>query len=312
MSVVVTGATGFIGRALVARLPHPIVLSRHLDRARRRLPGARILAWEPGRVLPPAAALEGARAVIHLAGEPIAQGRWSPAKKRRIRDSRIDRTRQLVAGLARLDHRPEVLVSASAIGYYGDRGEEELAEDAPAGSGFLAELCRDWESEARAAEAFGVRVVTLRIGIVLAPGGGALARMLPIFRWGLGGRMGTGRQWMSWIHREDLVEILLAAIGDPTLHGAVNAVSPHPVTHAEFTAVLARVLRRPAILPIPGRVLRWMLGELGDALLASQRVRPAELESRGFSFAHPRLEDALRAILHPGSPAPSDSTGRTD
>jgi hypothetical protein len=297
MRALVTGATGLVGRHLVRAVDAPVIVSRRPDVARERLGAVDVHAWSPEEQPAPAAALAGVDVVFNLAGEPIAEGRWTAEKRRRIRDSRTVGTRNLVAALAGVPHRPRVLVSCSAVGYYGDRGDEELDEASPAGTGFLAELCRDWEREAMAAEALGVRVVCVRVGVVLAPGGGALARMLAPFRLGLGGRIGSGRQWMSWIHVDDLVGLLRVAAGDDGLRGPLNAVAPGAVTNAEFTRALARAVGRPALLPVPAVALRVALGDMSEVLLASQRVLPGVAGRRGFVFRHPALAGALDAVL---------------
>lgn len=297
MKTLLTGATGLVGRELVGRLERAVVLSRDPEQARRRLPGVEAYPWDPEAGPPPASALHSVEAVVHLAGEPVAEGRWTAERMRRIRDSRVLGTRNLIAGLAALASRPRVLVSASAVGYYGDRGDEELDETSSPGQGFLAEVCVEWEREALAAERLGMRVVCVRTGIVLAPGGGALARMLTPFRLGVGGRLGSGRQWMPWVHLEDEVGLLLHAMRDSRLHGAMNAVGPRPVTNAEFTRALGHALHRPAFLPVPKTALRVAFGELGELLTASQRVLPREAERTGYTFAHVGLADALAAVL---------------
>jgi uncharacterized protein (TIGR01777 family) len=252
------------------------------------IPGGRIDAPE----------LEGVDAVVNLAGENVAAGRWSKARKQRIRDSRVLGTRLIAQTLAKLERPPAVLVNASAIGFYGDRGDEILDETSDPGDGFLAETCLAWESATAAAETAGVRVVRLRIGVVLAAEGGALAKMLPIFRAGLGGKTGDGRQWMSWITIDDLVEAIVFAISCDRLDGPVNAVGPGPETNAEFTRVLARALHRPAIAPVPAFVVRTVFGEMGqELLLSSARVLPRRLEQAGFAFRHVNLPSAFQAVL---------------
>jgi uncharacterized protein (TIGR01777 family) len=294
--VTITGASGFIGRRLVETLLKQGAAIHLLSRKPLpERPGVRSSVWEPEAGPAPAGSLSGADAVIHLAGEPVAQ-RWTEAARRRIRDSRIVGTRRLVESLGTLDHPPKVLVAASAVGYYGSRGDEILDESAQPGSGYLPEVCLEWEREAAAAEKLGIRVVRIRIGLVLDASGGALRSMLPPFRLGLGGRLGTGGQWLSWIHLSDLAELFRYALDRP-LAGACNAVSPHPVTNAEFTRVLGHVLRRPAVLPVPAMALRLIFGEMSDLLLASQRVLPKTAESAGFRFRYPELEPALRNLL---------------
>jgi uncharacterized protein (TIGR01777 family) len=245
------------------------------------------------------ARLEGAHAMIHLSGENLAAGRWTPARKRRFAQSRIDSTRNLSALLAQLQNPPPVLLCASAVGFYGDRGDAVLTEDAQAGTGFLPELCVAWEQASDAARARGIRVVHLRLGVVLTPEGGALSRMLPLFRLGLGGRLGDGRQWMSWIALADAVRAILHLLRTPNLAGPVHLVAPNPVTNAEFTRTLAQQLHRPALLHAPAFALRALLGEMTDAmLLASTRAVPSRLLRDGFVFEHATLEAALDAALH--------------
>jgi len=297
MRTLVTGATGLIGRALVERLENAVVLTRDPVRTRKNVPKAAAYAWSPETDLPPSEALDGVEVVFHLAGEPVAEGRWTDDKKRRIRDSRVLGTRNLVAGLAALEKRPRVLVSASAVGYYGHRGDEELVETSAAGRGFLAAVCAAWEHEALAAEALGVRVVCARTGIVLAPGGGALAKMVTAFRMGAGGKLGDGRQWMPWIHLDDVVGLLLHAIQDVRVRGSINAVGPQPVTNADFTRALGRALRRPTFLTVPKIALRLAFGEMGQILTDSQRVLPQVAEQTGYVFKHPALEGALNSVL---------------
>lgn len=299
MRVVVTGATGFVGYHLVHELNERnhrvVVLSRNAARARRTLPlVAAAHDFDPGHEVAPAAALEGADAIVHLAGETVS-GRWTDEKKRAIRDSRVSGTRNLVEGLAGLDHRPKVLVSSSAIGFYGDRGDEELGEDAGPGSDFLSTVAVEWESEAARAADFGLRVASLRTGIVLGDGG-ALEQMLLPFRLGLGGPMGSGRQWWSWIHLRDLVRMYVSAI-EQSWTGSFNATSPHPERQRDFARVLGRMLGRPAVLPAPEFALRLVLGEFATELLSSQRVLPHRAREAGFEFAHGRLDDALADLL---------------
>ena len=299
MRALVTGATGFIGRKLVASLEQPVILSRRPEIAKQILGDVQTYAWDPEAGPPPAEALGGVEAVFHLAGESVAAGRWTTQRKERIRESRIRGTRNLVAGLEAQKERPRVLVSASAVGYYGSRGDEILEEDAKPGGDFLAEVCQAWEAEANRASQFGVRVVTPRIGIVLGKGGGALAKMLTPFKLGLGGRLGSGEHWMPWIHLDDLVGLMLHA-AKKEISGALNAVGPAPVTNREFTRTLASALDRPAIFPVPEFALGLMFGELASVLLASQRVVPRVAEKTGFQFQYPSLEGALRDIVGGG------------
>jgi uncharacterized protein (TIGR01777 family) len=300
MRALVTGATGFVGRKLVVRLERPVVLSRDAAAAGARLGSeVQVFAWDPLREAAPPEAFTDVDAVFHLAGESVAAGRWTAAKKARIRDSRTIGTRNLTDTIRRLACKPKVLVSASAIGYYGDRGDEILDETAPPGSGFLGEVCTAWEREAQAAAEAGVRVVCVRLGLVLGADGGALPKMLTPFRLGLGSPLGSGRQWMSWIHVDDVIGLLLLAAERTDLQGPVNATAPQPVTNREFTKALGRVLRRPTFLPaVPATALRLVLGELASVVLASQRVLPHRAQAAGYNFAHPGLEEALQRLLH--------------
>lgn len=293
MRALVTGATGFVGRRLLEQISQPVIVSRDAAQAQRRVPRAQVCSWDPEREPAPTEALEGVEAVFHLAGEPVAEGRWTAAKKRRIRDSRVLGTRNLVAGLSQVERRPAVLVSASAVGFYGSRGDETLDESSAPAQDFLADVCRAWEDEARHAEALGVRVVHLRIGIILGPNGGALGKMLPIFKFGLGGPLGNGRAWMPWIHLDDIVGLLLHAAASDDLRGPMNAVAPQAVTNREFTKTLAGVLRRPALFPAPALALRAALGEFSQVLLASQRVTPRVALASDYRFRFPELRGAL-------------------
>jgi uncharacterized protein (TIGR01777 family) len=300
MRALITGATGFIGRRLAARLERPAVLGRDPEKARAVL-GAEIEAhrWEPEAGPPPPEAFRGIDVVFHLAGESVGEGRWNAEKKRRIRESRVAGTRNLVAAIGALPEaaRPKALVSASAIGVYGERGDDLLDEGAAAGEDFLAEVCRAWEAEAARARDHGVRVVTPRIGLVLGREGGALPRMLLPFRLGLGGRLGSGRQWVSWIHVDDLVSLLVFAAARAEVAGPLNAVAPNPVTNREFTKALGTVLRRPTLFPVPRLMLRLAVGEFASVLLMSQRVIPREAEKAGFTWKYPSLRGALEEIL---------------
>ena len=299
--VVVTGATGFVGRALCERLAADgfeiRALTRDAASAERRIPvPVRATSWDAMREPPSAEPFEGARAVVHLAGESVS-GRWSASKKKRILESRRDGTRNLVSRLLSLGDRPEVLVSASAIGYYGDRGEEILDESCDPGGGFLAEVCRVWESEATRASQAGIRVVLLRIGIVVGPGGGALEAMLPPFRLGAGGPLGNGRQWWSWVGRDDVVGSALHAM-ESDLSGPLNVTAPRPVRQREFARALGRAMSRPSFMPAPAIALRIALGEFAGELLSSARVIPAGLTASGFRHAQPDLGETLASSLH--------------
>lgn len=296
--VVLSGASGMLGgslrRALAALGTPTLQLVRSETAAQGQLP------WNPAatRAVADPGALEGCAAAIHLSGANVAGQRWTAAYRREMMASRVDSTRALATLLAGLRTPPQALLVASAVGYYGDRGDELLDETSLPGKGFFADLCRQWEAAAQPAVEAGIRVVHLRFGVVLGPGPGALARMLPIFRLGLGGRLGSGRQWMSWISVEDAMRALLFVLETPSLAGPVNLTAPSPVTNADFTRLLARQLRRPAFLPAPAFALRLALGQMADeALLASTRAVPSRLLVEGFRFAHPTVDKALAAAL---------------
>ncbi|MGA9875252.1 MAG: TIGR01777 family oxidoreductase [Solirubrobacteraceae bacterium] len=317
MRVTVTGATGLIGPQLVAALrargDQVTVLSRDPDRAREgledsttptmseRAPASiEAIGWDLLHEAAPSDALAGRDAVVHLAGENVAQ-RWSESAKRAIRDSRVIGTKHLVQGLAALgEDRPRVLVSGSAIGYYGTHGDEPIDEDAPAGVDFLAQTCSAWEAAARAAQPLGVRVVLPRTGVVLDPAGGALGKMLTPFRLGVGGPVAGGRQYISWIHTDDLVGIVLAAIDGEQWFGAVNATAPDPQRNSDFSKALGRALHRPALLPVPGAALRLMYGDMAEIVTGGARVLPAKALVLGYEFRYPELDAALRAALDIG------------
>lgn len=294
MRIVITGATGLIGGALRHHLSAEGHELRCLSRRAPTQPGW--YAWDPNAGAPPRESLEGSDAVIHLAGEPVAQ-RWNADVKRRIRSSREQGTQALVKALAALPRKPGVLVSASAIGYYGDRDNEVLSEQAEPGIGFLPEVCVEWERSAHVADAHGIRVVCMRIGIVLDAKGGALAKMLPPFRLGLGGPIAGGQAWMSWIHVEDLARLFAWAVEDPRVRGPVNAVSPGAVRNADFTHGLAGASHRPAIFPVPALALKLLYGEMASVVLGSQHVIPEVAGQSGFQFAWPELNPALRNLL---------------
>ena len=297
MNVLVSGSTGLVGSAVVQALTAEQHRVTRLVRT-AAAPGTAAISWDPAAKQLPAPALEGLDAVVHLAGENIAKGRWNTAKKTAIRDSRVLGTQVLCDALSQLNNPPSVLVSASAIGYYGSRGDHVMREDSRPGDDFLADVCRDWEAATQAAEARGIRVVRLRIGVVMARHGGALHAMLTPFKFGLGGAMGSGQQYVSWVSLDDVVGIVLHALSNDALSGPVNAVAPHPVTNAEMTKTLGRVLKRPTKAWMPTPMVRIMFGEMGDALLlSSTRVEPARLADSGYTFKHPDLEGALRDIL---------------
>ena len=300
MRALVTGGTGFVGKRLLAKLEQPIVVSRDAAKAGKQLAGtgATAVAWNPMTEPLPAQALDGIDTVYHLAGDPVAEGRWTAAKKARIRDSRIIGTRNLVAGFKNSPHKPATLISASAVGIYGDRGSQELDENAPPASDFLADVCLGWEREALAARELGIRVVLIRIGIVLGKNGGALGKMLTPFQFGMGSPLGSGHQYMPWIHIDDLVGEMLFAARETNVSGPLNGAAPHPVTNREFTKTLGRVLGRPTFMPaVPSFALKLLLGEFAQVLLASQRVLPRAPLTAGFQFQYPDLEGALKNIL---------------
>jgi hypothetical protein len=297
MIIAISGSSGLIGSALLRRLEAQGDRVLRLVRSRPAA-GANEIAWDPARGTIDATRLEGVDAVVNLAGETIAAWPWSTARKARIRESRLQATTLLARTLAGLTRRPRVLVSASAVGYYGDRGAMPLDETSPAGTGFLADTCVEWEAAAEPAVRAGIRVVYPRIGMVLSREGGALAPLLLPFRFGLGGPIGSGRQYMSWIALDDLTGAIAHAISTDALQGAVNAVAPRPVTNAEFTRALGRAVRRPVILPFPAFAARLVLGEMADELLlSSARALPARLLATGFAFRHPEIDSALGAAL---------------
>jgi uncharacterized protein (TIGR01777 family) len=301
MRVTVTGATGLIGSQIVGALTRRgdevTVLTRNPDGALRRLGAVEAVAWDPQAGPAPAAALEGRDGVVHLAGEPVAQ-RWSAEAKRRIRDSRERGTANLVAGIAAAATKPAVLVSASAVGYYGPRGDEQVDESTPPGSDFLAQVCVAWEREAVAAEQHGVRVALVRTGVVLDARGGALAKMLPPFKLGTGGPVAGGRQWMPWIALDDLVGLYLAALdGGPQWSGPLNGSAPQPVTNGDFSKALGRALHRPAVAPVPRLALKLLYGEMEQIVTTGQRAVPARPLALGHVYRHPQLDEALRVAL---------------
>lgn len=304
MRVTVTGATGLIGskliRELKARGDDVTVLSRNPDRARERI-GAEwnVVAWDPMAGPAPAAALAGRDAVVHLAGEKIDQ-RWTGPARERIRASREVGTRNLVNGIRAAEPRPGVLVSASGVGYYGPRGDEVIDEDTPPGTDFLAEVCHVWEREAQAAENAGLRVVRVRQGIVLAKGGGALSKMLPPFKLGVGGPVAGGRQYLPWIHLDDVVGLYLAATADASWTGPVNGAAPEPVTNRDFSRALGRALHRPALAPVPALALKLLYGDMAQMVITGQRAVPTRPLALGYAYRHPDLDEALRSALDGG------------
>lgn len=299
--VLVTGGTGFIGSRVCDTLHNREyavnVVSRNPENAKSRLDSVEgIFAWNPETEKLPTEALSGVQAVIHLAGETIA-GRWNAEKKRRIRDSRILSTRNLVASFANTDDRPNVCICASAIGLYGDSGEECFTEESPPGTDFLAEVCQEWEAEADNARELGVRVVNVRIGLVLGLGGGLLQQVLPPFKMGVGGKLGSGQQWMSWIHVDDVVGIIMHALENENIIGALNATAPKPVRNIEFTKALGSVLRKPTIFPVPSFGLKLMMGEFADFVVLSQNVIPEKTEASGYNFQFSTIDSALADLL---------------
>jgi uncharacterized protein (TIGR01777 family) len=295
MKILVSGASGLIGSAFVKAASHGGHATAALTRGN---PASGAARWDPVAGTIDKDRLEGFNAVVHLSGENIAAARWSAAQKQRILDSRVRGTQLLCSTLASLKSPPSVLISASAVGVYGDCGDRLLTEDSPTGNDFLANVCRQWEASTGAASSAGIRVVHLRTGVVLAKEGGALAKMLFPFKMGVGGKIGSGAQYMSWIHLEDEAEIILHCIGRDSIRGAINAVGPAAVTNAEFTKTLGRVLKRPTVFPLPGFAARLVLGEMADALLlSSQRVDPRQLTASGYSFRYSNLESALRQVL---------------
>ena len=293
--ILITGATGTIGARLVARLPQARILTRNLGAIPKRLHGVPAFEWDGKSISE--AALDGVQGVIHLAGESIADGRWTPAKKRAIEDSRILGTRALVAALGKMKSRPEAFLCASAVGYYGDRGDEQLPESSTPGDDFLAHVCVGWEREAKLAEGFGLRVTNLRMGVVLDRNGGALPQMLRVFRLGIGGPLGTGKQWMPWVHIDDAVGAVMHALSNP-ISGPMNIVSPEPARNEDFSRALGCVLYRPAFFRTPTLALEIALGEMSQVVLASTRALPDVATRSGYRFAHPSLDEALRDLLH--------------
>ncbi|MYF19191.1 MAG: TIGR01777 family protein [Synechococcus sp. SB0677_bin_5] len=304
MRLFTTGCTGFVGHALVPALEaagHELILvTRHPDRARRLSPTAQVVVADTRQPGPWQAHVATAEGVINLAGEPIAEQRWTDEHKTLIQQSRVATSRNLVASIAAAAPGPQVLISGSAVGYYGASEAGEYSEVSPCGADFLAHVCQGWEAATQPAQ-HCCRVVVLRIGIVLGPDGGALGKMLPVFRLGVGGPVGSGRQWMSWIHRTDFCRLIVAALADPAFRGVYNAVAPNPVTMREMAASLGRVMGRPSLLPVPAPLLQALLGDGAMVVLKGQKVRSDALKERGFSFAYPTLPEALEEIVHASS-----------
>ena len=300
MRILMSGVTGLIGRTLSQKLKndgHTIIgLSRSPERSGKSSVDA-MHKWEPESGLPPAAALEGCEAVIHLAGEPVAEGRWNEEKKRRIRDSRVISTRNLVEAMRTMATKPRVFVAGSAVGIYGDRGDEVLDETAKPGTDFLAKVCIEWEAEASRARELGIRTVAVRTGVVLATESGALKKMLPAFRLGVAGAIGNGQQYFPWIHLDDMVGLFELALKDDSLNGALNGCVPEVVTNREFTKELADALHRVAVLPVPAFALKLLFGEMATVLLASQRTVPKAALNAGYKFRYPDLKSALKNLV---------------
>lgn len=297
----IAGATGFIGNELIKKLNKKgheiVVLTRNLESAKFRIPvHCKVVTWDPSSKSIEPSELKGVDAVINLAGENIADGRWSSERKRELINSRVNSVRRLIDAMKFMEKKPQSFVSASAVGFYGDRGDEFLSEDDTKGHGFLSDVCKAWEDEILRANDLGVRTVAYRIGMVLGHDGGALSKILPPFKLGAGGRLGSGAQWMSWVHIEDLVNMLIYAIENPNINGIYNAVSPNAITNKDFTKTLGRVLNRFTIFPVPKFVLKIALGELSDLLLGSQRVDSKKIRDAGFEFQYAYLEDALKEV----------------
>ncbi len=302
MKIVVSGGTGFIGKTLLKKLVeagHQVVLlARNPDAVKQLASASMILEpWDGRSVGRWADRMENIDAVINLSGEPVVGKRWNEEQKTRILKSRIDATRALTSAMAQCRKRPSVFVNASAVGYYGDVPSGEVTESSPKGKGFLGDTCDEWEQTARSAEAWGIRVVLLRIGIVLEKDGGALQKMIPPFTFFAGGPLGSGRQWLPWVHRDDVVGMILFALENSSVRGPVNATAPNPVTMKEFCATLGKVMRRPSWAPVPAFLLRLLLGEMSEVLLSGQRVIPKKLKEAGYTFRYSLLEEALAAIF---------------
>jgi hypothetical protein len=297
MKIIISGASGLVGSALTNAFRAEGHSLLHLARPGRRL-STHEIRWDPPSAQVDVPALEAADAVVHLSGAKISEGRWTPERKRVLRSSRIDSTRLLVDSLAQLRQKPHVFVSASAVGYYGNRGDQILTESSEPGGDFLSLLARDWEAEASRAAQAGIRAVILRFGVILSNHGGALPQMIRPFRFGVGGRLGSGRQWLSWIALEDVLGIIRSAIADAHIQGPVNVVAPDPVRNADFARIVGRTLHRPALFPAPKFMLRLALGEMADTLLlASQRVLPDQLLKANYTFQFRELETALKTLL---------------
>ena len=299
MSTLLTGGTGFVGKKLISELDDVVICSRNAERARRHFGSevTDVIAWNAPQEVLDLSSRSGFGAVINLMGEPIAEGRWSSDKKRRIRDSRVLGTRRLVDALINSKQLTNVFVSASAVGIYGDGGEDVINEHYRHGTGFLADVCEQWEAESQRLNELGVRVINARIGIVLGRESGALSRLIPIFRWGVGGPLGSGQQWVPWIHVDDLVSLIIWCTRTESVSGPVNLTAPHPVRNKELTSELAKCLKRPAFLPAPEFAVRLALGEFANSLFHSQQVVPQVALSNGYNFQFPDLSSALKDLL---------------
>lgn len=296
-NLALTGGTGFLGKKLRERLEAPLVLTRSPERhAQASQDATRFAEWNSDLILPPDV-LKGIQAVVHLAGEPIAEGRWNAERKQRIRDSRVIGTRCLIKSLARMSQRPSVLISASAVGFYGNRPGETLTESSDPGQGFLCDVCEEWEAEALEAENLGIRVCLIRLGIVLDPESGAMEKMLPFFKLGIAGPLGTGRQYFPWIHVDDVVGLILHCLDRPNVSGPVNAVAPETVTNWQFTRQLGKTLHRPTLLPVPKFGLKTLYGEFAESLFDDQKVQPVVAKETGYDFRYPDLKMALNHLL---------------
>ncbi len=302
MKIVLTGATGFIGRSLTNEfLKHGddlVILTRSNAEKFPPNPKLKFVKWNPADQTSIADAVDGSDAVINLAGESIIKKRWTQTQKKKILESRVNATQIIANSIKKVSNRPKILINASAVGYYGPHGNESLAEDAKAGNGFLTDVCKAWEAHAIRVEDFDVRVIRLRIGIVLDRDGAALKFMVPPFKMFMGGWLGSGNQWMSWITREDLIRLILFCLDNPNVRGAVNGTAPQPVTNKAFSMVLAQVLKRPCFMPVPSFALKLLLGEVSEMLLTGQRVIPKKVQDLGFSFRSPEIRNALEKILH--------------
>ena len=300
MRLVITGATGFVGTALCAKLlaqGHALTLFTRGSPRDSNTGTKRWLHWTPGTLREWDAAVDGVDGLINLAGEPIAEKTWTHTQRRRIEISRIDATHSLVQACAKAKQKPKFLINASAVGYYGPHGDEMITEETPPGNDFLGQLCRDWEEEAIKAEELGMRVVRLRIGIVLGTGGGALAKMTKPFKFFVGGTLGSGEQWMPWIHMDDLIGLILQIMEQAQVSGPVNATAPNPIRNKDFCQILAKVMHRPCWAPVPGFALRFVLGDMAEMLLTGQRVMPAAAEKFGYQFRYRDLQPALEACM---------------